>query len=121
MRKIWACVGLLLTCPVAEAAPNCSVPRIATLHNQTVTGYMTVKRGKSCSIVMGSSRGPTSGASIEKRPAHGSVQIRGANAIVYRPQAGYVGKDAFTYARRGLDTQNNVSVRTVQVDVTVVP
>lgn len=119
MRKTLAGVYVLLSVVTAEAATNCHVPRIRTLDNQTVTGYMTIKSGKTCSIRLHNSRGPIFSAHIVARSGHGSVQVDGSNRIVYRPQSGFVGKDSFTYARKGMDTRNNPVTRTVQVEVDV--
>jgi len=105
----------------ALAAPNCQVPHFRTLENQTVTGYMTVKSGKSCAIILRSSAGPMYGAHIIARPANGSVRIDAGNRVVYQPRRGFTGNDSFTYARSGLDARNNPTVRTVQIAVEVAP
>ena len=121
MRTLLGFLFLLIVACPAEAARDCSVPRIRTLTNQTVDGNMTVKTGKRCSIVMLTSRGPTSGAKIVERPSHGSVSIGGQNRITYVSRAGFTGQDGFSYSRTGLDHLNNASERTVRVRVTVTP
>jgi len=103
-----------------KAAPNCSVPTIRTLNDQTVNGTMTVRTGKRCSIIMRSSRGPTYSTSIVAHPSHGGVRVSG-NSVIYQPRQGFVGNDAFTYARIGFDTRNNKIRRTVSIAVEVTP
>ena len=104
----------------AEAARNCSVPGIRTLDNQTVNGTMTVKTGTRCSIILRSSGGPMESLSIVARPSHGAVRVSG-NTVFYQPRKGFVGNDAFTYARSGMDTRNNKVKRTVSIAVDVTP
>lgn len=104
----------------AKAARNCSVPFIRTLENQTVNGTMTVKAGTRCSIIMQSSTGPMESLSIVAQPSHGALRASG-NTVIYTPRKGYVGNDAFTYARSGLDTRNNKVKRTVSIAVEVTP
>jgi hypothetical protein len=118
MIKALGLACLLLLAWSVEAAARCSVPRIRTLNNQAVDGYMTVSSGARCSIKMRGSSGPTYSASIVQRPSHGSVSVNGYR-IIYQSQAGYVGNDAFTYARHGETARGEGAVRTVQVSVRV--
>jgi hypothetical protein len=112
-----ACVLLLVLS--VEAAARCSVPRITTFENQTVDGHMQADSGRPCRIRFLSSTGPMQGVDIVQRPSHGTVQVGEVNSIIYTSQAGYVGSDSFTYARRGLTTRGSPAVRTVRVAVTV--
>jgi hypothetical protein len=114
-----ACLVLLALC--AEATARCSVPLIQTLNNQTVDGRMTVTSGAPCSIRLRYSAGPTYSAEIVQRPTNGTATVDGGNRIVYRSRAGFVGSDAFTYARRGESVGGNAVVRTVRVAVFVIP
>jgi hypothetical protein len=114
-----ACV--LLVAVATQSASACSVPRICTLGNQTVDGFMTTRSGKPCGIVLKRSPGPTHSADIVAQPSNGSVHVTGKNRIVYRSRPGFVGSDTFSYARRGLDTRNNPVTRTVRIAVTVTP
>ncbi len=82
---------------------------------------MTVKTGTSCSAIHGGSTGPMLSTVIAQRPSHGTARVEYLHRVVYVAQRGYVGADAFTYVRRGLDNVNNPVVRTVHVLVTVVP
>jgi hypothetical protein len=106
---------------LAEASA-CTVPYIRTLAGVTVDGYMTVRSGKRCSIVLNNSAGPTQpGADVVQRPSHGSLSVAGYR-VVYASRPGFVGSDSFTYARRGLGAgSNRPVVRTVRVAVTVKP
>ena len=121
MRKVFALTFFLLIAFGVEAAFACSVPYIRTLNNQTVDGHMTVKSGRTCGIRLRRSSGPTFSASIVQRPSSGTVSIGASNRIVYKSRPGFVGNDAFTYARHGRDKYNSPVTRTVRVAVRVVP
>jgi Bacterial Ig domain len=110
---------LLLMLLSVEAMARCSVPRIRTLNNQAVDGRMTVSSGDSCSIRLRRSGGPTYSASIVQRPSNGTATVDAQNRIVYRSRAGFVGHDAFTYARHGESIRGNAVTRTVRIAVTV--
>jgi hypothetical protein len=81
---------------------------------------MTVKTGKRCSIVLLNSLGPVQTTRLVGMPTMGSASVRG-NRIIYVPRAGYTGQDLFTYARSGQDRYGRPSVKTVNVNVRVVP
>jgi hypothetical protein len=34
-------------------------------------------------------------------PQHGTVRTRGLSGVIYRPEKGYLGEDAFSFERRG--------------------
>src|SRR5215831_996270 len=93
--------GIALLAFGAQSALACSVPRIRTLNNQTVTGQMTTKSGQPCRINMRSSNAPTFTIEVVQRPSNGSVQLGGMQSISYRSRSGFVGNDSFTYARHG--------------------
>jgi hypothetical protein len=118
VRKV-GLAGLLLMLLSVEATARCSVPYIRTLNNQTVDGRMTVSSGDSCSIRLRRSSGPTYSASIVQRPSNGTATVDGRNRIVYRSRAGFVGSDAFTYARHGESLRGGAVSRTVRIAVTV--
>jgi hypothetical protein len=110
-----------LCCLSATAqAQNCHVPLIRTLDNQAVDGHMTVKAGKSCSIQLRFSSGAVETTRLVSRPAVGAARVSGTR-ITYVPRSGYTGSDRFTYARAGQDRYGRPSVKTVNVNVTVVP
>jgi hypothetical protein len=112
---------VLLAAFIAESADACTVPNGSELANQTTAGRMTVKTGKPCGVRLIFSRGPTHSVEIVQRPRNGTATVVPPHRIVYRSRSGFVGSDAFTYVRRGLDTQNNPMVRTVEFAVTVTP
>jgi hypothetical protein len=86
-----------------------------------MTGYMTVKAGKSCGIQVGNSLGGSTGVEVTRRPVHGRVQSHGLG-IVYMARAGFAGKDSFGYVRHGRDQHNGSPARyPVNIEVTVVP
>jgi hypothetical protein len=121
MTKVSMVASFALVFFGVESARACSVPYIRTLNNQTVDGHMTARSGRPCSIRMRTSAGPTSGASIVQHPANGTLSIGGGNRIIYRSRPGFVGSDAFAYARHGLDRYNSPVTRTVRVAVRVIP
>ncbi|HZP70345.1 MAG TPA: Ig-like domain-containing protein [Pseudolabrys sp.] len=81
---------------------------------------MTVRSGKTCSLIFRSS-GPTYRTVILVRPSHGTVSVGDVGRIIYRAHPGYVGADTFVYARRGLDSRNNPIDATIRIAVTVTP
>jgi hypothetical protein len=113
-----AALAFVLSC---EPAVACSVPYIRTFAGHTVAGAMTVKSGKPCSIALRHSRGPMHGATIVQQSNSGAASVGSAGRIVYRSRAGYAGQDSFTYSRQGRDTQDRSVVRTVRMQVTVIP
>jgi len=119
MTKALGLACLLSLAFAVEASARCSVPYIRTFNDQTVDGRMTVSSGDRCSIRLRHSSGPTFSAEIVQRPSNGTVVIEAPHRIIYRSRAGYVGNDTFTYARRGLSTNNAPVVRTVRISVRV--
>ena len=97
------------------------MPRVRTLENQTVDGYMTVRSGKRCNITFRSSSGPVETTHIAQRPSAGTASVGPIGRVTYQARAGYVGKDMFVYERRGEAKRGGPSVRTVRVHVTVNP
>ena len=104
-----------------DAALACSVPFIRTFANQTVDGVMTARSGKPCTIRFGRSSGPMYVAEIVQRPSNGTARVGALDSIVYTSKPGFVGSDAFVYARRGRTTGNDPATRTVRVSLRVVP
>lgn len=120
MAKVLGVIGFLFISMAAEPALACWVPWVRTYHNQTVDNTMSVQSGKRCSIVFRSS-GPTESHSIAQAPKNGTLSVGSIGRLTYRSRPGFVGNDSFVYVRRGRDMQNNPSVRTVRIAVTVTP
>ena len=121
IRTPAALVFLIAGAGASQAAENCDVPAFKVVQDVAMTGYMTVKAGKSCGIGVGHSLGGSTGVEVTRRPAHGSVQSRGL-IIVYTARAGFTGKDSFGYVRHGRDESNGSPARyPVNIQVTVVP
>jgi hypothetical protein len=122
VTRIILAVGLLLGVAASgHAASNCEVMGIHLIPDVTVTGYMYVKAGKSCSIQSANSPGGNTGLEVSRRPTNGQVQISGFK-IFYKPRPGFVGKDSFGYLRHALDARTGRPIRLpVNVDVTVNP
>ena len=119
MLRALGFAAVLAILPAGAQALACSVPYIRTYDNQATSGTMRTKAGQPCSIYLRRSRGPMQIAAIVQRPVHGTVSA--GHRITCRPRPGFTGTDAFTYARRGLDTGNNPVTRTVRIAVTVYP
>ena len=120
MKTLWvpACLAVLVF-STDYASASC-MPRVRWMNGQTVDGYMTVRSGKVCNINF-NSRGPTDRTVILARPSNGSVTLGSVGRLTYKPRAGYVGSDTFTYARRGMTSQNAPMDATIRVNVRVTP
>ena len=101
-------------------AQNCHVPFFRALDNQTFDGHMTVKSGTRCSIARQNSSAAITTTRIVSPPAYGAASTRGAH-IFYMSRPGYRGPDRFTFQGSGLDRYGRPVVRTVNVNVQVVP
>jgi len=102
----------------ASAASACRVAPIRTLDNQTVTGYMFATTGRRCGIIITYTHGPIFSTSLVSNAKNGTVMVSGGR-ISYTSRPGFVGDDEFTYARRGMNNQNQPIVRTINVAVKV--
>ena len=119
-RCLSIALGLVLVGLACEPASAVCAPFVRWVNNQTVDNYMTVRSGKTCSLIFRSG-GPTYQTVILVRPSHGTVSVGDVGRVIYRARLGYVGADTFTYARRGLDSRNGPMNATVRVAVTVTP
>jgi hypothetical protein len=119
LKVVGTAVALL--CTTGAQALACSVPLIRMFDNQTVDGAMTARTAKPCSINLQRTLGAMYSARIVERPTHGTASVGAGNRIIYLSRPGYVGRDAFTYARAGLNRHNASVVHTVRVAVTVRP
>ena len=113
-------VGLVLLGLASKPASAACAPFVRWVNNQTVENYMTVRSGKTCSLIFRSG-GPTHQTVILVRPSHGTVSVGDVGRVIYRAHPGYVGPDTFTYARRGLDSRNGPMNATIRIAVTVTP
>jgi hypothetical protein len=118
--RVIVIAGAFCCTAFSAQAQTCSVPLIRTLDNQAVDGYMTVKAGKRCSIVLRHSSGTVETTSLVRAPSAGAATASGTR-VTYMPRSGYTGPDRFTYSRGGQDRFGRPSVKTVNVNVTVVP
>ena len=113
--------GAFLVCLATSAeAQNCHVPTFRALDNQTFDGHMTVKSGTRCSIARQNSSAAITSMRIISPPAHGAASTGGAH-IFYASRRGYAGPDRFTFQGSGTDRYGRPVVRTVNVNVNVVP
>jgi hypothetical protein len=79
---------------------------------------MTVKKDSACGIWAPMATAFIDSMSIEVRPQHGRLQPRGVSGVIYTPDRGYVGKDAFALARQGTSATYKGISRT-RIEVTV--
>ena len=116
------CLGgaFLLGLATHAQAQTCQVPFFPALDNQTFEGHMTVKSGTRCSIARQNSSAAITTTTIVSPPAHGAASTRGAH-IFYDSRRGYTGPDRFTFQGSGQDRYGRPVVRTVNVNVSVVP
>jgi hypothetical protein len=119
-RCLSIALGLVLVGLACEPASAVCAPFVRWVNNQTVDNYMTVRSGKTCSLIFRSG-GPTYQTVILVRPSHGTVSVGDVGRVIYRARLGYIGADTFTYARRGLDSRNGPMNATVRIAVTVTP
>jgi hypothetical protein len=84
-------------------------------------GYMYVKAGASCGMVLENSLGPVNRLEIVKQPANGRIDMMtGRFGLRYTPRKGFVGNDSFTFREHSLDPRTNrPMVRGVAMEVTV--
>jgi hypothetical protein len=101
------------------AASRCWVPSIRTFDNQTSHRDMIAPSGRPCTIRFRSSSGPMYAVNVLQRPSNGTVRTNGHLNVTYQSRSGYVGSDAFTYARRGQTKGGASSTQTVTVAVSV--
>lgn len=116
-----ALTTLLATSSFSHAAPNCDVPFIKAVSGVTMPGYMFVKSGHSCSVMLSNSSGPVQKVEILKHPSNGTLEERSIG-LRYTPRKGFVGKDSFSFQDHSLDARNNAPVvRGIAMEVTVQP
>jgi len=121
IAKMSGLTCLILFALCIEAAARCYAPGINLYDNQTVDRRMRVNSGGTCRLRFGSSTGPMYSVEIPQRPSHGTVQTDALHTVVYTAHRGYVGRDSFTYARRGNTKFGTPTTRSVRVLVTVTP
>jgi hypothetical protein len=112
--------AVLLCAATTAHAQTCHVPPFRALDNQAFNGYMTVKSGARCAVVRQNSSAAITSTRIISPPGYGTASVRGAH-IVYASRRGYVGPDRFTFQGSGSGRYGAPVVRTVNVQVNVVP
>jgi hypothetical protein len=105
----------------AHAAPTCNVPFFRVVSGVTMPGYMYVKAGHSCSVMLQNSGGPVQKVEILKHPSNGALEDR-TIGLRYTPRKGFVGKDTFSFQDQSLDPRTNKPItRGIAMEVTVSP
>jgi hypothetical protein len=110
---------VLIACS-AEAAARCAGSGVQMYDNKIVSQRILVKAGTPCRLTF-RSPGPMYNVEFLKRPSHGTVQVAEIQSVVYTPHRGFVGRDTFTYARRGLTPTGRPTRYGVRILATVVP
>ena len=114
--------GALLCClSTAVQAKNCHVPGFRGVDNGMAVGYMTVKSGTVCGVArLGGDGMRVLATRIVGSPRAGRVGLT-PTAVRYVPRPGYVGPDTFAFQNQGQNRFGQATVRTIQVQVNVVP
>lgn len=116
-----AVAALTFMASQSPASARTCVADAKRLMGQTTSGYMHVQKDKRCALNPYSGTSGIAGASIDVKPSHGKAWVGPTEKIFYEPARGYVGKDAFTYSRNGIDRYGRNGKFTVNMDVDVVP
>ncbi len=120
MTKVLGLACLVLIACSADAAARCAGPGVQMFDRKIVYQRRVVKAGTPCQLTF-ISLGPMYNVEFLKRPAHGIVQVGEIQSVIYTPHRGYVGRDTFTYARRGQTSTGRPTRYGVHVLVNVVP
>lgn len=120
--KAYLLGGALLVCLANTAqARTCHVPGFGGIDNSVSVGYMTVKSGTPCAVVRtGGGTAATTATRIVSPPRFGRVGV-GSFGVRYISRPGYVGPDAFAFQNQGQNRFGQHTVRTIQIQVNVVP
>ena len=120
--KAYLLGGALLVCLAETAeARTCHVPGFGGIDNSVSVGYMTVKSGTACAVARtGGGTTATRTSRIVSPPRFGRVAV-GPIGVRYVPRPGYVGPDSFAFQNQGENRFGQVTVRTIQMQVNVVP
>jgi hypothetical protein len=116
-------VGCAFLCCAATAAQarDCVVPGFNGVDNGTAVGQMVVRTGRFCGVSrLGGDGVMIRSTRIVSPPRAGRVGLT-STAITYRPRPGYVGPDMFAFQNQGRNRFGQPTVRTIQVQVNVVP
>ena len=120
--KAYVLGGALLCCVATTAqAQYCHVPGFNPVDNGVAVGHMTVKSGRLCGVArIGGDGGAIRSTRIVSRPRAGRVGVTPV-AVRYVPNPGYVGPDMFAFQNYGQNRFGQPTVRTIQVQVNVIP
>lgn len=110
---------IMFAADTASARPDCG-GYAHFVNGVTMIRRATMHPGERCNFTLASSRGPMAGIRVSQKPTHGQATVTGLHRVTYVAARGYVGEDAFTYERYGLDNRNNPLTAPMQVLVKIV-
>ncbi len=120
--KAFVLGGAFLFCVATGAeAQYCHVPGFNAVDNGMAVGYMTVKSGRLCGVAtLGGDGVMVRSMRIVSPPRAGRIGLTPI-AVRYMPRPGYVGPDSFAFQMYGRNRFGQPTVRTVQMQVNVIP
>src|SRR5262245_4504007 len=102
-----AFVGLSMACVVAMAvasvlsAHDCRVKPISLVSGRDAELAITVPARTSCTIQVQSGSAMLAELAVTRPPAHGILAPRGRTGVIYHPDRGFRGDDAFAFSLQG--------------------
>jgi len=84
-----------------QTMEGCSTNPISLEFQPELNVAMTVKRGSACAIWARVAYSFIDTLTIVSPPQHGTLRVRGLSGVIYRPEPGYSGSDAFAFERWG--------------------
>jgi hypothetical protein len=91
-------VGLAAALLMPTSCQSKPVPFVAGL---TFNVSVAVPAGRACTVAVAIGSVAVKSFQIESPPAHGEVVARGRTGVVYLPQPGFKGDDAFAFSIEG--------------------
>jgi hypothetical protein len=83
-----------------DAPSDCHSPPVALTPGSTANASIAVSAGKACPVLVTIGSTVIDDLTIEPKPRHGTVVVRGRTGVVYVPDANFRGEDAFGFSLR---------------------
>ena len=102
----WSFVGLSLVCAGAMVwtgilgARDCRVEPIPLALGRHSDVPIALPANRPCAILVKAGSTPLDDITIDAPPQHGTLALRGRTGVVYRPDRGFKGDDAFVFTLR---------------------
>ncbi|MGZ9156508.1 MAG: Ig-like domain-containing protein, partial [Candidatus Binatia bacterium] len=97
---------------------GCSTNPVSAEFVPELNVAMTVKRGSACAVWARVATAFVETLTVESAPRHGTLRLRDLSGVIYRPDPGFAGSDAFAFERRGA-AQHHKRNSLVRVEVNV--